>query len=126
MKRTIGIVFLLMTLSCGDDATPDYDIYNEWQWVKTTFDTRGKPITSQDIDSTYYYTFTREGKLIVKNNSKQVVNEYDVVFEANDGSLTFEIQDLDVIFGYGIKSDTLRIWQTNSIWVRIDMYRRVK
>ncbi len=113
-------------ISCEDDVTPVYDIYNEWQWVKTTFDTRGRPITPLDVDSTHYYTFTREGKLIIKNNSRMIITELDVVFETNDNFRIFRIQDSEIVFGYGINSDTLGIWQANSIWPQTNIYKIAK
>lgn len=113
-------------ISCEDDVTPVYDIYNEWQWVKTTFDTRGRPITSLDVDSTHYYTFTREGKLIIKNNSRMIISEHDVVFETNDNFRIFRIQNSEIVFGYGINSDTLGIWQANSIWPQTNIYKIAK
>jgi len=126
MKRTLGILILLIMISCEDDVTPVYDIYNEWQWVKTTFDTRGRPITSLDVDSTLYYTFTREGKLIIKNNSRMIITEHDVVFETNDNFRIFRIQDSEIVFGYSINSDTLGIWQANSIWPQTNIYKIAK
>jgi YD repeat-containing protein len=126
MKSTLGIIILFILISCSDDVRPSYDIYNEWQWVKSTFDTRGRPITSHDVDSTHYYTFTKEGKLIVKNNSRRNIKEFDVVFEVNDNSRIFRIQDSDVVFGYGINSDTLTIWQANSIWPQRNIYKLAK
>ncbi len=123
MKRTLGLILLLFTLSCSDDVTPIYEIYNEWKWVKTTFDTRGRPITAQDVDSTYYYSFTKDGKLITKDNDKRIISEFNIVVEIIDDVKTYRIQGSDAVFGYGIKSDTLYVWQANSIWPRTDIYK---
>jgi len=126
MKRIFVTIIILITISCGDDVRPVYDIYNDWQWVKTTFDTRGRPITTQDVDSTQYFSFTREGKLIVKNNGKEIISKYDVVFETTDNFKTYRIQDSEIVFGYGINSDTLAIWQANSIWPQTNFYKIAK
>ena len=126
MKRIYGAIIILITISCQDDVRPVYDIYNDWQWVKSTFDTRGQPITSQDVDSTHYFSFNREGKLIVKNNDKEIISEYNLVFETTDNFKTYRIQDSEIVFGYGIKSDTLAIWQANSTWPQTNFYKIAK
>lgn len=119
-------MILLITISCREDVRPVYNIYNKWQWVKSTFDTRGLPITSQDVDSTHYLTFTSKGRLIVKDNSRMIINESDVVFETIDELKVFRINDSEIVFGYGINSDTLVIWQANSIWPQTNIYKIAK
>ena len=127
MKKLIVFALLFMSVSCNDDdISIVYDIYNEWQWVMTTVDTRGSPITAQELDSTYYYTFTRDGKLIFKNNSKVVIGEFDIIIENGTEFDTYRITDNDIVYGFGIKSDTLVIWQPYSILPAKYIYKITK
>lgn len=126
MKKIYTVIIILITFSCHDNVKPVYTIYNDWQWVKSTFDTRGRPITPQDVDSIHYISFSKEGKVIVKNNNKEIVSEYKVVFETTDNQTTYKIQDSEKVFGYIINTDTLSIWQANSIWPKTDFYKIAK
>ncbi|MDQ3392904.1 MAG: hypothetical protein M3512_02130 [Bacteroidota bacterium] len=67
----------MIVFSCKEnDVKPQVEIYNEWEWVMTTFDTRGRPITSQEKDSIYYYKFMQEGKFEIKDINKELKKQY--------------------------------------------------
>lgn len=110
----LSILISSIIISCRDDIEPVYNIYNEWQWVMT-IPFHGSPITAMELDSTYYYSFFQKGKLVIKNNNKEVVNELDIVFSTSDNFNTFRVISNDDLYGYRISSDTLGIWLVNSL-----------
>lgn len=57
----------------------------------------------------------QKGKLVIKNNNKEVVNELDIVFSTSDNFNTFRVISNDDLYGYTISSDTLGIWLVNSL-----------
>ncbi|MCC5932024.1 MAG: hypothetical protein JJU28_22455 [Cyclobacteriaceae bacterium] len=109
------LTVFLTIVSCRDDVSPVYNIYNEWQWVMTT-SFRGGSITAMELDSTFYYSFFQNGKLVLKNINKEVVNELDIEFSTGDDFNTYRILSNDDLYGYRISSDTLGIWLVNSLW----------
>jgi hypothetical protein len=109
------LTVFLTIVSCRDDVSPVYNIYNEWQWVMTT-SFRGGSISAMELDSTFYYSFFQNGKLVLKNINKEVVNELDIEFSTGDDFNTYRILSNDDLYGYRISSDTLGIWLVNSLW----------
>ncbi len=113
-------ISLFIACSRGDESIGD--IFHKWQWTKTTFDTRGFPITAQQVDSTYYYEFTRNGELRVLNNdhSLRAVKPFTL---SDNGDLRIIYFPKDSLtWAYTIRRDTLRMWMPYSIWPQMDYF----
>lgn len=76
----------------------------------TTFDTRGKTITAQESDTTYFYTFHKDGTLEMKDINKQT--QRTIHFEIIEGGPFSQIalDDAGSVWGYSIKNKTLSVW----------------
>src|SRR6267154_3462488 len=72
-KIYILLVFALFACREDDLKTP-YDLYNEWRWVETDFGSRVPYKTSDEVDTTFYFNFQKNGILQVKDNEKNVIN----------------------------------------------------
>ena len=125
MRNLIPLMFILTIFSCNEnDVIPTLDIFNEWEWIMTTFDTRGKIITAQKLDSTYFYTFTKDGLLQMKDNNRELKNQFNFELVEDDPFNRIVIDDLGLTWGYSIKSDTLRLWEPHSIFPRTHIFKK--
>lgn len=119
------ILTLLFFISCKENKIkPEVDIYNEWEWVMTTFDTRGEPITSQKTDTTFYYKFTRGGQLEMRDINRTLQHRYTYRIIEEESFNRIVVDDLNMTWGYSIVSDTLEIWHPLSIYPSTQRFRR--
>lgn len=117
MRCLLLIVTLFLFSSCKEnEAKPEIDIYNELKWVMTTFDTRDEPLTSQETDTTYYYTFTRDGQLEMRDFNRELQKQYSFRIIEDKSFNSIVIDELNLTWGYSIVSDSLRIWNPLSIY----------
>ena len=112
MRYLSIIMLLLLTFSCKEDeVSPTANIYNEWEWVMTTFDTRDRPIKSQETDTTYYYKFTQDGQIEVRDINKELKQQYSFKIIEDESFNSLVIEELDQTWGYSIVRDSLKIWE---------------
>ena len=124
MKKLLFLLSISTMISCSEKEIPDqFDIYNEWRWELTTFDTRGKPITAEETDSTYFYNFQKIGVLERKNINKEIVDSNDFEIIIDDEFNRIIVPDLDIIWGYKISNDTLKIWEPSSIYPKVVIFK---
>ena len=78
MTRLILTFAVLTIFSCReDDIKGQYDIYNEWRWDATILNPQTTPYkTSQELDTTYYYNFLKNGTLQIKDINKVIKSEF--------------------------------------------------
>jgi hypothetical protein len=124
--RCLSIIILLMlAFSCKEnEVNPTVDIYNEWEWVMTTYDTRGRPITSQETDTTYYYRFTQDGKIEIRDINKELKQQYNFKIIEDESFNSIVIEGLDETWGYSIVRDSLKIWEPLSIFPRTKHFKK--
>lgn len=124
MKKLLSLLLIATMISCSEnEITKQFDIYNEWKWELTTFDTRGEPITAEEMDTTYFYAFQKNGVFERKNINKEVVDLYDFEIVMDDKFNRIIVPDLEIIWGYKISNDTLTIWEPLSIYPRVVIFK---
>ena len=125
MKKILFLLLALTVISCDeDDYHASTSIYNEWRWVKTTFDTRGFPITSEGLDTTYYYKFGNNGILEIRDINKELTQQLEYSIAEDESFNLIRIPDLNQTWGYRIEKDTLSIWEPASIYPRTDVFKK--
>lgn len=128
LMMVLLVMVLLVSLSCrNEDVNPDLDVYNEWEWKVMTFDTRGNPISSFDLDSTYYYNFRKDGILEMKDVNKVTRVQYAfTILDINQPMKKILVEDTGVLWGYTIRKDSLFIWDAVSIFPRTTIFKAAR
>lgn len=124
LKRLPVALLVLMMLACREDTDHPDTLYGEWQWVMTTFDSRGTPITAQEMDTTYYYRFTAAGQLEIRDGNETLTQRHRFVVIEDPEFNRIEIDSLDEPWGYVVRNDTLRLWEPASLLPRLMLFRR--
>ena len=125
MKKILFLLMALTVISCDEDGYhANISIYNEWRWVTTTFDTRGFPISSEGLDTTYYYKFGNDEILEIRDINRELTQQLEYSIVEDESSNLMSIPDLNQTWGYSIKKDTLSIWEPASINPRIDFFKK--
>jgi hypothetical protein len=125
MKKILFLLMALTVISCDeDDYQANTSIYHEWRWVMTTFDTRGFPITSEGLDTTYYYMFSKDGILEIRDVNRELTQQLEYSITEDESFNLIRIPDLDQTWGYRINKDTLSIFEPASIFPRTDLFKK--
>jgi hypothetical protein len=124
MKKPFLLIAILIAVSCKQEIQPMDAIYAEWKWVMTTLDTRGQPITAQESDTTYFYRFTRAGQLELRDVNRVLKQQVNFTLIRGESFNKVLIDEWDLVWGYSINNDTLRIWEPASIFPRITYFKR--
>lgn len=114
----------MLIFACQEDELRNRsDIYGEWRWELTTFDTRGEPLTSQELGTTYYYEFHENGLLELKDINKEVKQQLTIQIIKDEPFNIVILPELNATWGYSIRNDTLRIWDAYSIFPRTTIFK---
>ena len=126
MKKVLFLSVALFVISCDeDDYHVNSSIYNEWRWVMSTFDTRGFPIISEELDTTYYYKFSKDGILEIRDVNRELTQQLEYSITEDESFNLIRIPDLSQTWGYRIKKDTLSIFEPASIYPRTDFFKKI-
>lgn len=126
MKRIYLILPLLILLACKENETMRSDtLLGEWRWVKTTYDTRGVPVTSEEVDSTFFYVFA-ENELQILDGNRNFSTRHPYRLTHADESEIIYLADEDLTWAYTIRLDTLQLWAPYDILPETLFFRRVK
>ena len=90
----------------------------------TTFITRGRPIKSQETDTTYYYKFTQDGQIEIRDINKELKQQYSFKIIEDESFNSFVIEDLNQTLGYSIVRDYLKIWKPLSVFPRTIHFKK--
>jgi hypothetical protein len=108
MTRLILIFAAVTIFSCREDNIKEqYDIYSEWRWDATTLNPQTTPFkTSQELDTTYYYNFLKNGTLQIKDINKVIKSEFKFEIIGNE---------LIVTDSFGKESASLLLIEQNKL-----------
>lgn len=123
-----GLIFLLIffAVSCEEDHPEATALLSgEWQWVMTTFDTRGTPLIAEELDATYYYHFGTNGILEIRASTKALRQQLSYSISTEGSPDLVVLPDLNQSWGYRIKNDTLLLWETASLFPRMDHFKKI-
>ncbi|MBI3220728.1 MAG: hypothetical protein HYZ44_14535 [Bacteroidetes bacterium] len=131
MKKTILILFVLWTFGCEEKNTQDQnDLYAEWQWVATKMLNGDIYESAKQLDSTYYYNFTKKGILEIKDINKVV--KYERQFKIVRGGQSYgtimydDINNSQLHFSYSIDKGELNISNQEGFIVWVNQFKTVR
>ena len=100
MKTTFWVLLVLATFFCKEEElNPPQDLFRDWKWALTTFDTRGKPLTAQGQDTTYYFKFYHNGVLELRDINRGLQEQRNFEVTGNDLFNFIEFTDSDITWG---------------------------